>query len=138
MSKESPRCIWHHLYYYFRNSTLCARCWCATIPTTTLFYETSVWLLHNGLQRGSFLTLQDRTTLQFPYNNGSRLPLLLTTNHFGTSGKTVGLTYQDAQTLRDVKGLKAFMNVADETNQNVTSSQKEPLLWHQRLGHTDF
>jgi hypothetical protein len=62
--------------------------------------------------KGSSLTLRDGTTLQFPYNDGSSLPIMLTTNHFKTHDKHVGLTYQDSQTLGDINGLQAFMNVA--------------------------
>jgi hypothetical protein len=71
------------------------------------------------------------------------LQQLLTINHFETSNKYIGLTYQDAQTLGDTNaigssGLKPFMNVVDETNQNLTSAQKELLLWRQCWGHADF
>jgi hypothetical protein len=89
--------------------------------------------------KGSLLTLPDGTTLQFPYNNGSSLPLMLTTNHFGTSNKSAGLAFQDAQTLGDTNGLNAFINVVNKTNQNLTSAKKELLLvCYQRLGHADF
>jgi hypothetical protein len=30
-----------------------------------------------------------------------------------------------------------FMSIADKANQNLAISQKELLLWHQRLGHAD-
>jgi hypothetical protein len=34
--------------------------------------------------------------------------------------------------------LSSFLSIADETNQNLTASQKELLLWHWKLGHADF
>ena len=34
--------------------------------------------------------------------------------------------------------LRGYASVLDETNQNLTSAQKELLLWHQRLGHISF
>jgi hypothetical protein len=68
------------------------------------------------------LTLKDGTTLQFLYNNGSSLPLMLTTKHFRTKDKLIDLTYQDAQILRDTNDLQALMNVAlNETLPRVPS-----------------
>jgi hypothetical protein len=87
---------------------------------------------------GTRLTLKDGTSLTFPYNSGSSLPLMLTTKHFNRSSKFVGLTYQDGQTLGNTAHLSAFLNVADKTNQNLLPAEKELLLWHQRLGHADF
>ncbi len=84
------------------------------------------------------LTLHCGTTLEFPYNNGSNLPLMLTPKHFKRQDPFVGLTYQDAQTLSDLSGLSALLNVADETNQNLTAAQKELLLWHHKLGHANM
>jgi hypothetical protein len=87
--------------------------------------------------KGSLLTLRNGTTLQFPYNDGSSLPLMLTTTHFRTSNKFAGLTFQDALTIGDSNELNTFMNLVDDNNQNIMSAQKELLLWHQRLGHAD-
>jgi hypothetical protein len=87
---------------------------------------------------GTRLTLKDGTSLTFPYNSGSSLPLMLTTKHFNRSSKFVGLTCQDGQTLGNTAHLSAFLNVADETNQNLSPAEKELLLWHQRLGHAYF
>jgi hypothetical protein len=84
------------------------------------------------------LTLHCGTTLEFPYNNGSNLPLMLTPRHFKRQDPFVGLTYQDAQTLSNLSGLSALLNVADETNQNLTAAQKELLLWHHKLGNADM
>jgi hypothetical protein len=88
--------------------------------------------------KGTNLTLKDGTTLTFPYNARSCLPLMLTTQHFHCSSKFVGLTYEDGQTFGNTAHLSAFLNVADETNHNLMPVEKELLLWHQRLGHADF
>jgi hypothetical protein len=73
----------------------------------------------------SSLTLEDGTTLRFPYNDGSSLPLMLTTKHFGNNkDNIIGLTYQDAQSLGDTDGLQALTNAINETNQNLTPAQK--------------
>jgi hypothetical protein len=87
---------------------------------------------------GTRLTLKDGTSLTFPYNLGSSLPLMLTTKHFNRSSKFVGLTYQEGQTLSNTAHLSAFLNVADKTDQNLSPAEKELLLWLQRLGHADF
>jgi hypothetical protein len=87
--------------------------------------------------KGTYLTLKDVTTLAFPYNAGSTLPLMLTTQYFKRSANFVGLSYADTQQLADTNQMHTFMSVADEATQNLTISQKELLLWHQRLGHAD-
>jgi hypothetical protein len=48
------------------------------------------------------LTLGCGTALQFPYNEGSSLPLLLMTKALNWSSKFIGLTFQDVQTLLDL------------------------------------
>jgi hypothetical protein len=63
---------------------------------------------------------------------------MLTTKHFNRSSKFVGLTYQDGQTLGNTAHLSVFLNVVDETNQNLSPAEKQLLLWHQRMGHADF
>jgi hypothetical protein len=87
--------------------------------------------------KGTYLTLKDGTTLDFPYNAGSTLPLMLTMQYFKHSANFVGLSYADTQQLANTNQTHTFMSVADEANQNLTISQKELLLWHQRLGHAD-
>jgi hypothetical protein len=86
------------------------------------------------------LTLGCGTALQFPYNEGSSLPLMLTTKALNRASKFIGLTFQDFQTsgLDGGGGLETLLSVADETNQNLTAAQKELLLWHQRWGHADI
>ena len=88
------------------------------------------------------LQIPDGTWLEFPYNSSSNLPFMLTgnVNH-------MGLTFEDATMLGDGYSVKSalstanhsgLMNVADETNQNLTASQKELLLWHWKLGHANM
>ncbi|KAG7370589.1 reverse transcriptase RNA-dependent DNA polymerase [Nitzschia inconspicua] len=48
----------------------------------------------------------------------------------------VGLTRDDASLLGSAPTVA--LSVADETNQNLTQSQKELLLWHWKLGHSNF
>ena len=79
------------------------------------------------------LTLADGSELEFPYNMGSNLPLMLP--HMKSQ---VGLTYDDVTTLSDEHSIKGYLSVADEVNQNITPSQKELLKWHWRLGHAGF
>ena len=50
----------------------------------------------------------------------------------------LGLTFDDATTLGDGHSVHNYMSVADESNQNLTSAQKELLLWHWKLGHANF
>ena len=75
----------------------------------------------------------DGSTLVFPYNLQNNLPLMLP-----TTTRTVGLTFEDACVLGDGFSARTFMSVADETNQNLTASQKELLIWHWKLGHANF
>jgi hypothetical protein len=84
------------------------------------------------------LTLNCGTALNFPYNQGNQLPLMLTSKALNSPNKFVGLTFQDCQTFMSLNGgLAALLNVADETNQNLTAAQKELLLWHHKWGHAD-
>ena len=66
------------------------------------------------------LQLHDGSTLQFPYNNNSNLPLMLPAlpNH-------IGLTFDDACTLGDGHSVHNYMSVTDESNQNLMGAQKE-------------
>jgi hypothetical protein len=66
--------------------------------------------------KGTYLTLKDGTTLNFPYNAGSTLPLMLTTQYFKHSANFVGLSYADTQQLADTNQMHTFMSVADEAN----------------------
>ena len=79
------------------------------------------------------LQLSDGSLLQFPYNTNNNLPLMLP-----AEPHHIGLTFDDASTLGDGHSVHNYMSVADETNQNLTSAQKELLLWHWKLGHANF
>ena len=79
------------------------------------------------------LTLSDGSIMKFSYNVGSHLPLMLPSDSYG-----VGMSYEDCLTLSDPKLASSYLNVADETNQNLTGSQKELLLWHWRLSHANM
>jgi Reverse transcriptase (RNA-dependent DNA polymerase) len=79
------------------------------------------------------LTLPEGTELEFPYNAGSNIPLMLPFTQ-----TTVGLTMADVSLLSSPELLFSHLSVADETNQNLTSSQKELLKWHWRLGHANM
>ena len=79
------------------------------------------------------LQLSDGSRLQFPYNTNNNLPLMLP-----AEPHHIGLTFDDASTLGDGHSVHNYMSVADETNQNLTSAQKELLLWHWKLGHANF
>jgi hypothetical protein len=80
-------------------------------------------------------TLADGTILRFPYAGRSNLPIMLTKEH---SSQSIGLTYHDVKSLTDPFIVSSYVNVADETNQNLTASQKELLLWHWRFGHINL
>lgn len=80
------------------------------------------------------LTLKEGTTMQFPYNAGSNLPLMLTKK----KQLTVGLTYEDISYLAQKLSVLINLSVADEVNQNITAAQKELLVTHWKAGHANF
>ncbi|KAG7369081.1 reverse transcriptase RNA-dependent DNA polymerase [Nitzschia inconspicua] len=88
--------------------------------------------------RGRLTVTHDRTELTL--HDGSILSLPFADNHlpylFPDWQPVVGLTRDDASLLGSAPTVA--LSVADETNQNLTSSQKELLLWHWRLGHSHF
>ncbi|KAG7373658.1 reverse transcriptase RNA-dependent DNA polymerase [Nitzschia inconspicua] len=88
--------------------------------------------------RGRLTVTHDRTELTL--HDGSVLSLPFADNHlpylFPDWQPVVGLTRDDASLLGSAPTVA--LSVADETNQNLTSSQKELLLWHWRLGHSHF
>ena len=75
--------------------------------------------------------------LEFPYNLGGNLPLVLP-DQKQASSLIAGLTKEEVSFLAKPPILNAFLSVVDQTNQNITPSQKELLLWHQRLGHINM
>ena len=50
----------------------------------------------------------------------------------------VGLTYEDCTFFGNPDFIQSHLSVADEANQNLTSSQRELLLWHWRLCHAHW
>jgi hypothetical protein len=92
------------------------------------FDEQNVGAYH--MERGMIrLTLGDGTPLTFPYQPGSKLPMMLTSSHFNNPTTKVGLTIEDTNMLDN-------LTVADEVNQSLTAAGKKLLLWHWKLGHT--
>jgi hypothetical protein len=77
------------------------------------------------------VTLGDGTPLTFPYQPGSKLPMMLTSSHFNNQNTKIGVTFEDTNML-------ANLTVADEFNQNLTTAEKELLLLHWKLGHADM
>ena len=84
------------------------------------------------------LTLSEGTTLHFPYQPGRNLPFMLPSLRSSKPQPFVGLTVPDLLPLHTEPLFQGHLSVMDETNQNITSSQKELLLWHQRCGHANF
>ena len=79
------------------------------------------------------LELADGSSLEFPYQGGSNLPLMLPSEPL-----TAGLTYSDCDFMSKPTLLPAFMTTVHHTNQNLSANERELLLWHQRLGHANF
>ena len=86
-------------------------------------------------QNKTVMRMPDDVELEFPFNPGSNLPLMLLTN---VRVKTAGLYGGDMMNLCSEEKMSSFLSVADERNQNLTEAQKELLLWHQRWGHANF
>ena len=84
--------------------------------------------------RRTILTLADGSEIEFPYNPGSNLPLMLPAG----SPSMVGMTWEDTAMLADGHSVGNYMSVAAEINQNLTASQKELLTWHWKLGHASL
>ena len=83
--------------------------------------------------RRTSLTLADGSTLEFPYQANNNLPMMLPAEPLN-----VGLTYEDCQFLGSNTTLQSHLSVADEVNQNLTTSQRELALWHWRLCHAHW
>ena len=81
------------------------------------------------------LTLTDNTMLQFPFQPKSNLPLMMTPELLksqSTFATRAHLSFTELSLLEDQYALS---NIFSRTNINLSSEQKELLLWHQRLGH---
>ena len=86
----------------------------------------SLPLTHSSTQ----FNLAEGSTLEFPYNSGSNLPLMLP-----PMGLQLGLTYKDACVLGNDHLVYSFMSIADEMN---LAPQMELLLCHWYLGHANM
>ena len=78
------------------------------------------------------LTLADGSSLDFPYSQAN-LPWMLPSTD---SPPTAGLSSTDHLIFEQPN--VALMNVAEETNQNLTAPARELLLHHHKLGHADM
>ena len=67
--------------------------------------------------------------MEFPYNSGGNLPLMLI-DPTKSSSMMAGLTKEETTFLKNPQILNVYLSVIDQTNQNITPSQKELLLWH--------
>ena len=82
------------------------------------------------------LTLHDGSTLEFPWTQPCNLPHMLTSKLYAeVHGKPEHGILLSQSTFPAVLGNDPLPNVLDQSNLNLTGSQKELLLWHQRLGH---
>ena len=102
-------------------------------PQTHFMDTDSGSLLVNS--RRTTLRLSDGSELEFPFNDGNQLPYMLLSHK---DDKTVGLVSSDLEALRSFDGISNLLSVAQESNQNLTSSQRELLYWHWKLGHPHF
>jgi hypothetical protein len=76
------------------------------------------------------LTLHDGSVLTFPFADNN-IPYMLTDWQ-----PIVGITFQDQPIMTDKKSIG--MCVAQETNHNLSTAQKDLLTWHWKLGHCHF
>jgi hypothetical protein len=97
-------------------------------------------------KRGRFLLEHTHTTLEladgslltFPYQASINLPVMHSTAAFGKTGLFhVGFDHADVVALGDSE-ITTLVSVCDERNDNLTSAQRELLLWHQKLVHADM
>jgi len=96
------------------------------------FSETSSGSLLLTHRHANFV-LHDGTDLEFPYNAGSNLQLMLP-----AIPSIVGLIFKDCKALSSTTAISTLLSVSDETNENLSLSQKELLHWHWRLWHANF
>ena len=72
---------------------------------------------------------------KFPYQKMNNLPFMLTREFLQKQRGVAGLTMQECEFLATTH---AMPSIVDATNQNLTGSQKELLLWHHHLGHINM
>lgn len=86
------------------------------------------------------LFLADGHLLEFPYNSGSHLPIMLTSSlleQHQAHAQYFGLNVTDLR-LKQEDFPSALPTLLDPENYNLSGSQKELLLWHLRLGHRNL
>ena len=118
------------------------RCEAYYVPNATIrlfspqqfFQERGGGHLYSDKDR-TLLTLDDGATLEFPYDPGSRLPMMLTRDFIQEQDRVAGLSMEECNFLTSTH---AMPSLVDSTNLNMTSSQKELLLWHWKLGHANM
>jgi hypothetical protein len=81
------------------------------------------------------VTMPDGTDLVFLYNLHNNLPMMVVDL---CSQHLAGLSRHDMGLLSEPAVMDSYLSVLDQVNQNITSAQKELLLWHQKLGHAGF
>mgnify|MGYP001433819344 CR=1 FL=1 len=86
---------------------------------------------------GTKLHLPDESILEFPFQ-ANNLPFMLTERHFDTQVPDVSLGQTDMAMLSTVTDWSGCLNVADDANVNLKPSQRELLLWHQKLNLCDM
>jgi hypothetical protein len=127
---------WEVQDFYGVKRTITTMAYYVSTANIRLFYPKVYVDEQNGgsyhMEKGmTILTLGDGKPLTFPYQPGSKLPIMLTSSHFNNPTTKIGLTFEDANML-------ANLTVADEVNQNLTAAKKELLLWPWKLGHADM
>ena len=127
--------MWNNIYTYRTEAYY--------IPTASiqLFSPQKYFQEQNN---GSCTLKKDRLTIEiedsimeFPYNPGGNLPLMLTESS-QKNFMVAGLQVEEKQLIKNPSILSVLLSIMDQTNQNITHSQKELLLWHQRLGHINI
>jgi hypothetical protein len=85
--------------------------------------------------RRAILHIPDGTSLGFPYNPHNNLPMMI----IDKCGHSIaGLLHEEVGLLSDPTVVGSYLLVLNQVNQNITSAQKELLLWHQQLGHAGY
>ena len=72
--------------------------------------------------------------VEIPYNGNSNLPMVIEDMYY--QHKSQHPTY--FASLESYKTSDILLSVTEAENQNLTSTQKQLLYWHQRLGHIGF
>ena len=116
------------------------RCEAFYVPKAQIrLYSPQQYFMEHG--EGHLFMDKDKTVLtlpggnmEFPYNCCSRLPMMLLDNEHFREERSAGFTETHVKYLATA----TFPSIVDMTNLNLTSSQKELLLWHWKLGHANM